>query len=796
MSKPTLLKKGALMPPDGNLDLKLALDEWVPIDYIIDWFQQRLNRVGMANRVLILKSETASGKSTLFPPTLLRQMIRGDNVPGIICTQPKVLTARENVMEILKYNDDNALRLGENIGWSTKNDKIKLTRAGLLSATVGTLAQQLKVMTDDEIMAKYKYILIDETHERDLQTDMTIYRLKNLLIRNQENASCPFVVLMSATFDPTSFLNYFAIPRASNFIWCTGATAFIDEKWDWNGGRTVNNYPQAAAEVVDIIVKENPDDDPESADVLIFMPGAAEFKLTVGWLDKINARLAKEGKTVFSLLQIDGPAVNSRNDDFLKTIVIPVGEHVVTIGTTAYTPGRRVIITTNVAETGLTLNNLRYVVDAGYNRETEFNPLLGINALITKPAPQSRIRQRRGRAGRKLPGVFYPLYPKHIHAILPELQFPAILNDDTSSIVLDLMVEQIKVKFMKHDVAEFVIGDLDMIDTPSPDALHAGLEKLYTIGFISMIAPPWNPEMSVVMSDEPVQNKTGLGITKLGVIASAFTDHSPENVRMILGAYFWDCSVLDTITIAAWLMSDERSFTNVPIKGGGATGGKPMTPRPGINWGAIYKDGLPGFISSSAMLFKIRLLIGDEFINGIIMFNAIKYIISASEPKSAISGLMSWCDKNYVSYRACLTFMRDRDDIIEQMIRAGLDVFSQEDESLHNSTELTFMDTVTKLKYCIYDGYRNNLLTRADNKYYTINGLEVMPPKLFREDEEALAVKAQYGFALKAMPTSIVYRGLTLKMNKKTNIYDVVVDRVCVLDGFLSSEGTGHDFAN
>lgn len=292
---PTLLIKGNLRPLTDDPALKKELDEWVPIDYIIEWFRSRLNKTGLENRVLVLKSETASGKSTALPPELYKKLVRNREGASIICTQPRVATAIENVMEMLKHNAA-VMRLGESIGWSTKYNKFRLKSVGLLSATIGTLAQQLRTATDEDIMKKYKYILIDETHERDLQTDMTIYMLKNLLLRNKNNPDCPFVVLMSATFEPKPFTDYFGVELATNFIWCTGATAHIDEMWEWNEGRTVNDYPRAAGAVVEKIVTENADDPTARADILIFMPGKAEFTETVKWLRQLNEKLARAGK--------------------------------------------------------------------------------------------------------------------------------------------------------------------------------------------------------------------------------------------------------------------------------------------------------------------------------------------------------------------------------------------------------------------------------------------------------------------------------------------------------------------
>ncbi len=785
---PTLMIKGKLAAPNGDPKLKRELDEWVPVEYIIDWFRGRLAKTGLENRVLILKSETASGKSTSLSPEIFKALVRGTgaNAPGLICTQPRVITAIENVMEILKHYGK-VLRLGETIGWSTKLNKLKLTSAGMLSATVGTLAQQLRTLTDEQLIAKYRFILIDEAHERDLQTDMTIYMLKNMLLRNQTNVNCPFVVLMSATFDPQGFLDYFRVPLLTNFIWCVGETAGFDEMWDWNDGRTVNNYPQAAAAVVERIITENAGDDPLKADILIFMPGQAEFKETAQWLERLNVKFAGAAATqrlVFSPLQIESVAVQTRNLDFMRTIYIPVAEHTVKIKGHTYVPSRRVIISTNVAETGLTLGNLKYVIDAGFNREIEYNPVLGIRGLITKPAPKSRIKQRRGRAGRKFRGVFYPLYPKFIFDRLPDLQFPQILIDDISAIMLDIINEQLKAKALNgdHD-PHFIVSDIDMLDVPSPDALAACLEKLYVIGLISMKAPKWSIDRKEVLEYNEgvgVVEHERFGITKLGMLAAGFSMLAPESARMVLAAYYWDCSVLDVITMAAYLSLDAKGFTEAPA-------GRDTAKRnPAIGWLSVYKHGLPSFLTSKNALYKVRLLIADDFIHGIILFNAIKYIITSAEPRGAITALRAWCEANDISYRACMDLIKARDEIIDQLLMTGMNAFANEAYSLIHADEASLMNTVTKLKHCIYDGYRCNLLTRSGSDYKTAAGIRVVSPALFKENEKTRAMAEEYGFVIKVVPTVMLYKELSLKYNRKTGVYDVVVDRISTCDGFVS----------
>ncbi len=767
--KPTLFKKGSLRPIDNDPATKSKLDDWAPIDYIIDWFRQRLDRTGVSNRVLILKSETASGKSTAFPPELYRALVRGHDTPGIICTQPRILTAIENVMTIVNIYP--ILRLGENIGWSTKNNKLRMTSNGILSATVGTLAQQLKTMTDDEISAKYKYILIDETHERDLQTDMTIYRLKNLLIRKANNVDCPFVVLMSATFDPDIFLEYFRIPESS-FIWCTGAPAEITERWDLVKEITDPDhdidYTEVAAKVVEKIISNETDSGP-NIDILIFAPGKFEFTKIAARLTKINESLVPD--RTFSLLQIEGEAVREQSTDYKNTMSIPVSKQIVVIDGTNYTPVRRVILSTNVAETGLTLNNLKYVIDAGFNREIEYNPIIGVTTLITKPAPQSRITQRRGRVGRKFPGVFIPLYSFETWQKLPKLQFPAVLIDNISPITLDLVQEQISSKKLAGKDPVFVLADIDMLNTPTPDALHTGLEKLYTLGFVEPIGLP--DDSSGIM------NKTnGLVLTQMGEIAAKFIDHSPENIRMLLSSYYWKCSMLDIITIIVWLTMDLRSFAATPIMPI-----TPITPITPIDWAVIYKSGMPGYLAGDGITYRIRTIIGDEFIDGLAMFTAIRRQIGVEDAAQGIKKLTDWCDRCHVSVRACLEFIKIRETMIEQFIRGGLNVFKHNKHVLVDATTSTLMDVVTSIKYCIYDGYRCNVLRLTNGVYYTLNGQPVMTPKLFTSVD---LTRAEYSFLSDLYPRVVIYHELRAKPNKKTNIYEISADRISVCDGYIS----------
>ncbi len=120
------------------------------------------------------------------------------------------------------------------------------------------------------------------------------------------------------------------------------------------------------------------------------------------------------------------------------------------------------------------------------------------------------------------------------------------------------------------------------------------------------------------------------------------------------------------------------------------------------------------------------------------------------------------------------------------MLAAGFEIFAGEENALSKATSDTFVDTITRLKYCIYDGYRGNLLTKDGQNYKTSTNLTVATPKLFHEDERKVAEKSEYKFVLGVAPDVLIFHELSLKYNRVSSMYDVITDRVSAMDGFVS----------
>lgn len=878
---PTLLEKGRLVAPKtappGEQE---RLNTYLPVDYVVEWFASRENKTGIANRVLILKSETASGKSTLLPPAVYKKMVyekpNHETGPGLICTQPRTITAMSNVNEILKYQSS-WLKRGKNIGWSTQANKIRPQKYGLLSATVGTLTQQLKTLNDDELIKTYRVIMIDETHERDLQTDMCIYMLKNFMKRVESRRDCPFLALMSATFEPDTYLSYFNLEEADNFIYCRGASAGHTEHYNWtpllknkysgayssgssehiskssdhvtyeagldemlspisasskqksnssgqkNNPREHNNKSgeqskenkkkdivvhdvtaaTLAVKAVEIIVSgEGVNDAPGKGDIMIFVPGAMEFMKISSKLRSLNEREVDAGREAFTILFVDGMSVRKGTNDYKNVMFVDIADQTEVIRGKRYKVRRRVIVTTSVAETGLTLGGLKYVIDLGFNKEVEYNPEHDINMLITKFAPRSRIIQRRGRCGRLFPGVFYPIYTRDVFNMLPENQLPAILSSNPISIIPDMISEQLRAKYLDGQLDPiFDPRDIDMLDLPGKMAIDRSMRKLYKIGLLTAWASPY--------TEPTVQDgKTRVGMTQLGRDIEAITFQATskhEKLRMIIAAFSWRHSVLDMISITAYLnimkssllrsSSDDEKPINDAVSEQKSDNAeevdevveevkkesKPPTP---LNWSVIYSEGLPKFaqVYGGVSWLRMRVLIADEFIEGLILVNAIrKQFSESSDYNKCMMKLKKFCYDANMSVDGALLLLKEREDIITEMLACTVDVFRHDEASFSLTNETNFMTAIARIKHCIYDGFRCNLLTLRDGFYYTTSNLQVKTPAWYEmkspDDAEIAAIKPKY----------MLFESLEMRLNNKTSVeYLVKAIKISAMDGFVA----------
>jgi len=734
---PTLLIRGNLRSHDIKLEKELK--DKVPIEYIIEKLNS-MKSIGIENRFLIIKAETSAGKSTVLPAQIYINLCHGKSAK-VICFQPTILTAIDNVRQLTSISTyKEYFKLGQTIGWSTGSDKL-LPResSALISATIGTLTMYLKVWDDITFCSRFKYVLIDEIHERSIDVDICLALIKKFLMRNKDNPNCPYFIIMSATFEPQIFLDFFGL-TINNFIWVGGRSFPCEEKWDWNEGRVINNMSQSAADIVLRISKE--DKIPKNiksplSDILIFMPGNKEASDVLKWILPANEKLAPEEH--FSPLSLKSEVVAEKGAEYHKIVSGDVRDQKVRIGKkTISGTARRVIIGTAIAETGITLDNLKYVIDSGFSRTSEYNPIYNFSGVITKPATQSKIIQRKGRVGRKFAGIFYPLYPKYIYDMLEKQNLPQVITDDPTFMIYTLFTEDIR--------------DIDLVTLPPCDSLMRSYERLALYGFIRPIGD-YKFELT----------NMGKNLQKIML--------PPHISKMIYSAYYYKVSILDMISIAAYISYDQTQILDKKL----AMADNVYE----ITWTDIYKFG-SNYAKKYLDYYKLKLLVADEFIDGIFIINTIKNLLK----DKSLTELKKWTEKNYINFAYIVGLIELRDKIIEEFLEAGFDINNAEELDIAED----FTSKILKIKYCIWEGFKMNFVEKNSDGKYKILDVDIVPPKNFAINIDTLKKKEKYGVGLDTRPNTFLYSKLEIKLNRKTSLYELVPQYVSILDGYIQKD--------
>ena len=550
---PTLLKKGYIVPKENaSEDEKKRIKNTISLDYITNFIGDRTPmRKGsapkkqpksMGDRVIILKSGTGTGKSTALPPELYRLFFeRTKKEIGV--TQPRVLTAMDIPMGLPRYYPE--LKMDINLGFNTGGYKRIPRDKGLVFMTTGVLLQQMISSTPEEFMKKYQFILIDEVHERSVDVDTTLYMLKRFLEDYWNNVECPIIVLMSATFHPKLFMDYFGCPE-ENYIEVTGATFPIEDNYTEFDIPNYSKYAVSKAKELHIDNIDDLKDENTFRDIIIFVHNNGAVKKIITELNTFNSSiLSKELSEVQSYIKdmkievaneilddhnkvggssenyyiapitLTGHSFHKNGVEYqnlfsdIQQISIPVYKMVngaiSNIVDKWVKPSRRIIVSTNIAETGVTIETLKYCIDTGYVFSVTFNPEYNSTLLISKNVTKSMAVQRRGRVGRKSPGKWYACYTKEIFDKLTESQFSEMLLADMFNTVLNIIIKEtgadvleekdptnkdrFQVNYVTHPEymnlfipKKLNFSNIDLIEMPSSQSLISACERLYGLG--------------------------------------------------------------------------------------------------------------------------------------------------------------------------------------------------------------------------------------------------------------------------------------------------------------------------
>ncbi|KAF4565523.1 DEAH-box ATP-dependent RNA helicase prp43 [Pleurotus pulmonarius] len=400
------------------------------------------------HQIIVMVGESGSGKTTQIPQFVAYSDLAHSNGKMIACTQPRRVAAMSVAKRVA---DEMDVQLGRQVGCSTRFED--MTEPGTTFLKYMTDGMLLREAMNDPDLQRYSTIILDEAHERALATDILMGLLKALAKRRADLK----IIIMSATLDAVKFQKYFSLRSETKapLFKVPGRTHPVEIFYTQD---PEPDYVEAAIRTVLMIHRA---EDP--GDILLFLTGEEEIedacrKIKLEADDLINQDPSSVGPIVciplYSSLppmqqqRIFDPAPAARGPD--------------------YPPGRKVVVSTNIAETSLTIDGIVYVVDPGFSQQNVYNPRIRVESLLVSPISKASAQQRAGRAGRTRPGKCFRLYTeKDFMSQLEEQTYPEILRSNLSNTVLELVKLGIK------DLVRF-----DYVDAPAPETLMRALELL------------------------------------------------------------------------------------------------------------------------------------------------------------------------------------------------------------------------------------------------------------------------------------------------------------------------------
>lgn len=530
-----------------------------------------------SNVYSIVVGATGSGKTTQVPQIILDDAIRrsegGDC--NIICTQPRRLATSSVAQRVATERGE---RLGMSVGYQVRGDS-NLPRPGgsITYCTTGILLERLKWNADD-VIDNVSHLVIDEVHERDKHLDFLLIVLKKAITaRRLAGKSVPKVVLMSATIDKKLFSAYLPNEVNGKSTACPsldvpGRTFPVREKYlSEILSEMTKTYPELsrqlaarekddtkdyliaekafehAADKVDSVTsgidwkRQDGLDDPESGQkeealvpiallvaaiahicktnpdgaILAFIPGVKEITATEEELKR---------NPVFGLDFSNEEAFRIHK---LHSLVPPEQQRKIFEPLPAGC--RRIILSTNIAETSITVPDVKHVVDLGKLRQNTYSPKERVSALQTVWESVSSARQRAGRAGRVSNGNYYALYSRNRREAMSESGLPELLRTDLQDTCLS-----IKAQGFQESVSSFLSA---AIESPAPEAIQLAVKNLKAI--------------EAFTEDEEVTALGGI-LSKLPV--------PPALGKMILLGLIFRC--LDPMIIIASMYGERALFVN------------------------------------------------------------------------------------------------------------------------------------------------------------------------------------------------------------------------------------------
>lgn len=410
---------------------------------------------------IVLVGETGSGKTTQIPQWCV-EYAQTLGKKGVACTQPRRVAAMSVAQRVSEEMD---VGLGQEVGYSIRFEDCSSQKTVLKYMTDGML---LREAMSDPMLEAYQVILLDEAHERTLATDLLMGVLKEV-IRQRSDLK---LVVMSATLDAGKFQQYFDNAPLMNV---PGRTHPVEIFYTPEPER---DYLEAAIRTV---IQIHMCEDIEG-DILLFLTGQEEIEEAC---KRVKREMDNLGPDAGELKCI--PLYSTLPPNLQQKIFEPAPPK-----KSNGAIGRKVVVSTNIAETSLTIDGVVFVIDPGFAKQKVYNPRIRVESLLVSPISKASAQQRAGRAGRTRPGKCFRLYTEK--AYKNEMQdntYPEILRSNLGTVVLQLK------KLGIDDLVHF-----DFMDPPAPETLMRALELL---NYLAALDDDGNlTDLGAVMAEFPL----------------------------------------------------------------------------------------------------------------------------------------------------------------------------------------------------------------------------------------------------------------------------------------------------
>jgi HrpA-like RNA helicase len=505
------------------------------------------------NDIIMFTSVTGSGKTVLMPKFALH--IFADYQAKVVCTSPKQLTAASSAKHNAELMD---VPIGTYVGYKYKGKEmidLNGVTTHLMFVTDGLLVAQQK---SDPLFTEYDVIILDEAHERNVRIDLILKLVKDAVFLRKSTTKPLKFIIMSATIDTKQFENYF--PKSDfKYFWIDNSSGplsfpitehFSDvqiNKFNAEGiseGSADKTYIKG---LVDILTNKVLQLD-LTKHIIAFVPATGDADKTCKIIAPIKDTLKIK------------PYCIGLNKDTKPDVQELITQNSNTFKKENRTADVKLIISTNVAESSVTVENLEVVIDTGLALIERFYPKTGINALEKRYVAKSNHSQRKGRTGRTMPGMCFNLFTEDEYKrLFPDFADPPIIKeemtDDIFSFIANNNISYVEFPFVYPSASSVMTGDnkitlgtfLGQLITPPPvENVQYTIDKLISIDAL------------VVVEGKAV-------LTEIGQAMAKFHGIPPTFARMILAANDFHCR-MQICAIVAMMIATSNNINSIMIK--------------------------------------------------------------------------------------------------------------------------------------------------------------------------------------------------------------------------------------